>query len=240
MEPQESDVVRLSLLSQIVSEVSLSVQFDIGEEQRDRLVRSSNDLLQWMGLNAIEMQLEKPGGLATVLQLVANFTYPERVRALGWMVHHAAENPKKAEIYKGLVAALLEELSATIPTDELRRLVDSMRGHMRQLTWVGPWLFQDVIVSLLKNGRAQTDDGCEIWVLELVALLKPEPKYLPLLFEREREGQTTNITAFLFAYSTPERQQASLKSMQAISNSGRLCNSPSPAPQTGPGGTALW
>jgi hypothetical protein len=216
MEPKGPDAVRLSLLSQIVSDISLSVQFDISEGQRDLLVQSGNGLLQWMGLNAIEMQLEKPGGLATVLQLVTAFAYPERVRALGWMVHHAAGNPKKAEIYKGLVAALHDALPATIPAEELRRLVDSMRGHMRQLAWTEPWLFQDVVFPLLRNDRANTDDACEIWVQELAALLEPELKHQPRQFDRAREGQTTNITAFLFAYSSPERQQASLKSIQAI------------------------
>jgi hypothetical protein len=49
------------------------------------------------------------------------------------MVHHAARNPKTAEIYKGLVSALHAALPTTIPADELRRFVDSMRGHMRQL-----------------------------------------------------------------------------------------------------------
>jgi hypothetical protein len=215
-EPQGPDVVRLSLLSQIVSEIALSVQFDISEVQRDRLVGSSNGLLQWMGLNAIEMQLEKPGGLATVLQLVAAFTYPERVRALGWMVHHAAESAKKADIYKGLIVALHEALPATIPAEELRCLVDSMRGHMRQLTWAEPWLFQDVVLPLLQNDCANTDDACNIWVQELAALLEPGPKHQPRLFDRAREGQTTNIAAFLFAYSSRERQQATLKSMQAI------------------------
>ena len=214
IEPQESDVMRLSLLSQIISEISLAVQFDINEEQRDRLVRSDNGLLKWMGLNAIEKQLEKPEGLATVLQLLAPFSYPERIRTLGWMTHHAAKSPKTAEIYKGLVAALMDELPAKIPADELRYLVDSMRGHMQQLTWAGTWLFQDVVVPLLENNRADTDDACEIWVLELIALLKP--KNQPLLFERVREGQTTNMAAFLFAYSTPERQQVSLKLMQEI------------------------
>ncbi len=216
MEPQSSDAVRLSLLSQIVSEISLSVQFNISEGQRDRLVRSSNGLLQWMGLNAIEVQLEKPGGLAEVQQMVAAFAYPERVRALGWMVHHAAANPKKTEIYKGLVAALHEALPATIPADELRYLVDSMRGHMRQLAWTEPWLFQDVVFPLLRDNHADTDDACEIWIQELAALLDPELTHPPRMFDRKREGQTTNITAFLFAYSSPERQQASLKSMQAI------------------------
>lgn len=216
MKPQGLDVVRLSLLSQIVSEIALSVQFDISEGHRDRLVRSGNGLLQWMGLNAIKMQLERPGGLTEVLQLVAAFTYPEQVRALGWMVHRAARNPEKAEIYDGLVAALHEALLTTIPADELRRLVNSMRGHMRQLSWAEPWLFRDVIFPLLQNDRANTDDVCEIWVQELASLLGPQMKHQPRLFDRAREGQMTNVTAFLFAYSNPDRQQASLKSMRAI------------------------
>ena len=147
---------------------------------------------------------------------MAAFAYPERVRALGWMVHRAAMNPKKADIYKGLVAALHEELPATIPAEELRRLVDSMRGHMRQLAWTEPWLFQDVVLPLLQNGRANADDACEIWVLELAALLEPKPTSQLRLFNLEHEGQTTIITALLLAYSSTERLQASLKTMQAI------------------------
>jgi hypothetical protein len=215
-EPQVPDAMRLSLLSQTVSEISLSVQFDISEGQWDRLVRSGNGLLQWMGLNAIEMQLEKPEGLATVLRLVTAFAYPERVRVLGWMVHHAAGDSKKVEIYKGLVAALHEALPATIAAEELKHLIDSMRGHMRELAWIGPWLFQDVVFPLLENERVNTDDACEIWVQELTDMLGPQLKNQSRLFSRAREGQTTNITALLFAYSSPERQQASLKSMQAI------------------------
>ena len=216
VEPLGPDGVRLSLLSQIISEISLSVQFDISEGQRDRLVRSGNGLLQWMGLNAIKMQLEKPEGLANVLQLLAAFAYPERVRALGWMVHHAARNPKRTEIYKALVAALHEALPAMISTQELKRLVDTMRGHMRQLAWTEPWLFQDVISPLLESDRANIDDACEIWTQELAGILEPQSKDRPRLFDRAREGQMTNITAFLFAYSSPERQQAGLKLMQAI------------------------
>jgi hypothetical protein len=216
MEPQSPDTVRLSLLSQVFSEISQSVQFDISNGQRDRLLHSSNGLLQWLGLNAVEMQLEKTDGLSTVLQLVVAFAYPERVRALGWMIHHAARNSRKAEIYKGLVAALHEALPPKVTSDELRRVVDSMRGHMRQLVWVEPWLFQDVVLPLLQNERAGTDDACEIWVQELASLLEPGSENQPRLFDRTREGQTTNIAAFLFAYSSPERQQASLKAMQAI------------------------
>jgi hypothetical protein len=214
-EPQGPDMVRLSLLSQIVSEIALSVRFDIREDQRDRLVRSDRGLLQWMGLNAIEMQLGTPGGLAKVLQVVADLTFPERVRALGWMVHRAARNPKNAEIYKDLVAALHKAMPATILTKELGLLVDSMRGHMWQLAWTEPWLFQDVVCPLLQNDRANTDDACEIWVQELTDMLKPQLGQ-PRLFDRAREGQTTNITALLFAYSSPDRRRASLRAFRPI------------------------
>jgi len=216
IEAQGPHAARLSLLSQIVSEISLSVQFDISEHQQDRLIHSSNGLLQWMGMNAIERQLEKPGGLLTALQLVATFPYPEQVRALGWMVNHAARKPKAAEIYNGLVSALQSALPTAIAADELRRLVDSMRGHMRHLTWAEPWLFRDVVLPLLRNDRAKTDDACEIWVHELAALLDPASERQQLLFERAREGQTTNIAAFLFAHSSPERRHASLNSVKTI------------------------
>ncbi|OAI10775.1 VPA1262 family protein [Methylomonas methanica] len=215
-EPQGSDAMRLSLLSQIVSEISLSAQFEMSEVQRSLLVRSSNGLLQWIGLNAIEIELEKPGGLANVLGLVAGFTYPERVRTLGWMINHAAKNDKKADIYKGLVDALHATLPEKVLVDELKRLIDSLRGHMQQLSWAEPWLFQDVIFPLLQKDLANTDDVCEIWAQELSGMLEPQQNDPTLLFNREREGQTTNITAFLFAYSSDERQKVTLNLMQAI------------------------
>ena len=153
-----------------------------------------------------------------MLKLVDGFTYTEKVRALGWMIHHAAGDPKKAAIYKGLVTALHKALPEKITADDLSLLVDSMRGHMRQLAWAGQWLFQDVVLPLLQNGHANTDDACEIWGQELVALLKPELRQQPIQFDLSREGQMTNITAVLFAYSSHERQQTGLQLIKKILN----------------------
>lgn len=215
-EPQGSDVVRLSLLSQIVSEISLSIQFGINSVQLNRLILSTSSLLQWLGLSAIERQLEEPEGVTVVLQSIAALSDIEQVRVLGWMTNRHAGNPANAETYNNLVTALHAALPAKILADDLSRLVDSMRGHMRRLAWAEPWLFQDVVFPLLRIDRANTDDACEIWVQELAALLGPDPKHQPRLFDRAREGQTTNITAFLFAYSSLTRQQVSLNSMQAL------------------------
>lgn len=216
IEPNETEVVRLSLLSQIVSEISLSIQFDISKTQRDCLIHSSQGLLQWMGFNAIERQLGTPDGLASVMSLLESFSHFERVRVLGWMAHHAAMDSNKAEIYKDLVAALLEALPETIPVEELRYLVDSMRGHMGKLAWAEPWLFRDVVLPLLQSDRATAEDACGIWMQELASMLGPQSNNQPRLFDRAREGQTTNIASFLFAYSSPEQREASLTAMNDI------------------------
>lgn len=212
-EPESPDVMRLSLLSQMVSEVSLAVQFDISGVQREYLLHSGNGLLQWMGLIAMEMQLEQPQGLATVLQWVGACNSLDKVRTLGWMAHRAARNPDQLEICKGLIAALHAAVPTTLSTEDLRHVVDSMRGHMRELAWTEPCLFQDVVFPLLRNGRANCDDACEIWMEDLTGLLVKDP---PLLFNQAREGQMTNITAFLFSHSSPEGRQASTHSLRNI------------------------
>ncbi len=132
------------------------------------------------------------------------------------MINHAARNPEKIEIYNGLVAAIHEAMPASINAEQLRRLIGSMLGHMGKLSWTEPWLVGDVINPLLKNKRATFDDACEIWIQELADLLDGNRATNPLLFDQEREGQMTNNAAYLFAFSNTDRQQASLKSMEAI------------------------
>lgn len=216
VEPDESEAVRLPLLSQIVSEISLSIEFDISKTQLDTLVYSGQSFLHWLGLNAVERQLDTQDGLITVISLLESFSSQERVRALGWMVNHAARDSNKEEIFKDLVAALHKTLPEAITVEELRHLIDSMLGHMRQLAWAEPWLFRDVVLPLLQSGRASTEDACEIWMQELASMLEPLLNNRPCLFDRAREGQTTNIAAFLFAYSSPERREASLVVMNDI------------------------
>lgn len=213
LESRGEDAMRLSLLSQMFSEIAVSVQFDISNEQLERLVHSRNGLLQWMGLNAIERQLEKPQGLPMGLQWVSAFDERMRVRALGWMVHRAVRKLNQTDICQGLIAALHAALPVTLSAEALGQLVDALRGHMRDLAWAEPCLSQDVVFPLLHDGRANGDDACEIWVRELTDTLAKEP---PLLFERPREGHMTSVAAFLFSRSSPRLRQASVHSLQVI------------------------
>lgn len=215
-EIDKSEAVRLFLLSQIVSEISFSIQFGISKIQRDLLVRSKQGLLKWMGFNAIEQLLEAPDGLSSVLSFLEIFSPQEQIQALGWMIQHAAIDSNKAEIYKSLVAALHKSLPDKLSTEELKGLVISMQGHMNRLSWVGSWLFEDVIFPLLQNGRTTTEDVCDMWMQELTALLKQQSKNQSYVFDREREGQVTNIASYLFANVSPEWRDEILKTMNNI------------------------
>lgn len=216
IEPSETEAVRLSLLSQIVSEISLSIELDISKIQLESLIYSEQGLLRWMGLNALERQLDTPDEFASVLSLLETFPYQERVRALGWMIHHAAMNSNKKETFKNLVAALYKMLPDIVIAEDLRLLVNSMRGHMKQLSWAEPWLFQDVVLPLLQSGRVSTENANTIWMQELASMLEPNSNNQSRLFELAREGQTTNIASYLFASSSPEQRRDSLKTINDI------------------------
>ncbi|MEZ2683331.1 VPA1262 family protein [Proteus vulgaris] len=216
IEPNETEALRLSLLSQIISEISLSIEFGINKIQLDNLIHSEQGLLRWMGLNALERQLDSPDAYVSTLSLLEAFSYEERIRALGWMVHHAAMNSNKKETFKNLVAVLHKILPDVVIAEDLRVLVDSMRGHMKQLSWAEPWLFQDVVFPLLQSERVLTEDACDIWMQELASMLELYSNNQSHLFERSREGQTTNIASYLFASCTPEQRKVSLKIIDDI------------------------
>ncbi len=216
--PDALEWKRLSLLSQIVSEITLSVTFDIADEQRDRLLQSPNGLFRWFGFEVLVKALEEPAGLSAVLPLLAQFSKEERIQVLGSMLRRTAQRTELSETYESVTSALHDALPEKISVVDLKFLIDALRGHMGALGWSEPWLFRDVIHPLLVNERASVDDASVIWIDELAALLEPRPDHQTRLFQGPREGQTTNIAAFLFAHSSPAQQNASLKLVRAILN----------------------
>jgi len=215
-ESRQSDAVKLSLLSQIVSEVALGAQFGLADVQRDRLIGSSNGLLRWMGLNFLESQLELPNGVRDVVQYTASFSHRERILVLGWMVQRSAGRRNGGAIFWAMVNSLHEALPQTITAEDCVLLVDSMRGHMRKLGWGEPWLYRDVISPLLEEGRISADDLCSIWVEDLLAYLEQALMDQVGIFKRSAEGRVTEVAAFLFGHSGIQHQRATIAKLQSV------------------------
>ncbi len=215
-ESRQSDAVKLSLLSQIVSEVALGVQFGLTDVHRDRLIRSPNGLLRWMGLNFLESRLEMPNGVRDVVQYTAPFSHRERILVLGWMIQRSAGRRNGETIFRILVDSLHEVLPRTITAEDSVLLVDSMRGHMRKLSWGEPWLYRDVISPLLEEGRISADDLCSIWVKDLLASLEEALIDQVGIFKRGAEGRVTEVAASLFGRSGVQQQSATIAELRSI------------------------
>ena len=212
---RQADTVKLSLLSQMVSEIALGIQFGLSDVQRDRLIHSANGLLKWLGLNALESQIEKPDGVRVVVRYTSSFSHYERVQALGWMTNHFARQPDGAA-FRSLVNSLHGIMPQKISGADANLLVDSLRGHMRRLGWCEPWLFQDVIHPLMVDARISVDDLCTIWIRELEIYLKETLKAQISIFRRNAEGRVTEVAAYLFSQSGLQQQRKAIALLQQI------------------------
>ncbi|WP_268762571.1 VPA1262 family protein [Idiomarina zobellii] len=217
-EPDHADIIRLSLLSQIVSEISLSIELLPNYSRTRTLLNSCNGLIRWMGLYALEQMIHQTKDITSELGLLSRFDRTEKVRYLGWLVNRSANDERKRDQYEKLLVALKNELPEQLSESDLRHVIDSMRGHMRQLPWTEPWLFRDLVLPLLQSEQADTDDACKIWIEEIVSLIGPAESRNSRLFQLSREGQMTNTCAFIFAHSTPEQQRKVIGMIRPILN----------------------
>ncbi len=215
-EIRQTEAVKLSLLSQILSEVSLGAELGLPDVQKNRLLRSANGLLKWMGLNALESQLKHPDGVSEVIRCMSSFSDSEKIQTLGWMINHFGGHPDRVTIFRGLVDSLIEILPPKIDGDGADFLVHSLRGHMRRLSWYEPWLFQDVISPLMAAKRIAVDDLCRIWANELVAYLEDTLKGEVEIFKRNSEGYVTEVAAYLFGLSSLQQQKRAIKALRKV------------------------
>jgi hypothetical protein len=216
LEGQQKEAVKLSLLSQIVSEIAVGAEFGLQDVQRDRLIHSTNGLLQWLGLCSLESKLKNLNGVRDVVRYTSSFSQRERIQTLGWMVNHFVGDPDGGTTFRGLVDSLHAIMSEKIGTADVNLLVDSLRGHMRRLGWCEPWLFEDVIRPLMADARVAVDDLCSIWIAELITYFEETLKDQVCIFKRNAEGRVTEVAAYLFSSSSLEQQRTATKSLQKI------------------------
>jgi hypothetical protein len=210
----EGHAVKLSLLSQIASEVAIAGETQSDETQRTSLIENANGFLQWMGWNLIDDELAKPSGFQTLNAALSGADLDRKISVLGWLIQKHARD-KGAALFNGLIQALHQALPSTLSTDQTRAIVDSLRGPVRKLSWSEPWLYRDVIEPLRANGHISADDLCQIWVDELCSYLEDEAQGLNQLFRRDAEGNITETAALLYARSGVAQQQESLRALQA-------------------------
>ena len=217
IEFQQTDTVRLSLLGQVVSEISICSEFGaISERQQKQLLESEIVLMNWLGWNTLERQLQSPNEPELTLKGLSNFSYTEKLQFIGWAIHRSARHSNNRKLYESLIVELNETLPEKIPYPDFELLIESARGHMRQLGWAEPWLFSDIVQPLLNHERVDYEDVCKVWFQDLIELLTKENKHGSIMFSAEREGQTTNFSAYLWTHSGPNYQKKCITKIRRI------------------------
>ena len=216
-EYQPVDTVRLSILGQAVSEIALCTEFHaVSEEQQKQLIESKIAMMNWFGWNTLEQHLQSSTDFELSFSELADFTYEKQVQFIGWTLSRNAEKSDHQKIYEKVILKLYNLLPKQIQFSDLKLLIDSIRGHMHQISWTEPWLFSDIVEPLLKSNRVNYDDVCKIWLQDLIDLLIYGDVHHSLSFSREREGQTTNVCAYLWANSTPTQKNKCIKKISEI------------------------
>lgn len=210
-------IIELSLLGQIVSEISFNLEFNsISDQQLQILLASKIVFLRWLGWNALEQSIISSSDLAKINKSLANFEYTEKIQFIAWILNRNHENTDFADTYKNILDVLWNVLPEHIAYEDLETFIDAARGHMHKLTWSGLWLFRDIIQPLLDNKRIGFDDACKIWLKDFIEILELKEPNRPLIFSSEREGNLINISAYLWANSGFSFQLSSLNDVKAI------------------------
>ncbi|WP_034181967.1 VPA1262 family protein [Burkholderia pyrrocinia] len=210
------DAIKLSLLSQIVGEVSLSIVFGISDEQRESLLKSTNGLLKWMGLASLRDTAKTLEGAKQVVERLALLGPREGNRVMCWLLSSLARKQGNEESFGIVRQALYNALPLKLTENDAEFLVDSLRGHMSELGWSEPWLFAEVIVPLIEDGRITSSELSGIWMKELSSYLDRRLLGETINFDRSREGRVTEVAAFLFARCHFEDQGKAIENLLKI------------------------
>lgn len=201
-EAHHQDAIKLSLLSQVVGEVSLSIDFGITNEQRESLLQSTNGLLKWMGLASLRALSKDLDGAQKAVDRLSLLDRQEVIRTMCWLLSGLATKSQDNECFGIVRSALYRTLPLKLTDNEAEFLINSLRGHMRELGWSEPWLFGEVIAPLLEEGRITPDELCGIWMKELYSYFNEKLLTKTVNFKRSCEGRVTEIAAFLFSRSS--------------------------------------
>ncbi|MGR0280380.1 VPA1262 family protein [Marinomonas dokdonensis] len=209
----DSDKIRLSVLEQILRNICFSIEARLTSElQVTALLGSKNDFFKWLAWCELDYRV----GETSNLNIIKNLPRDEQCTFISWLINRYSTIKQDTNLINKLVEELHQLLPEKLDLTILRGMIDSLRGHMKQLSWAEPWISRNVIAPLIDKKRVTFEDASQIWHEELVNLLEPANSMKINRFNFDREGEVTKIAAWLFANSSQEYQKKCLKNLNQI------------------------
>lgn len=207
----ESDKVRLSILGQVLREITFTIEIrQTNNLQLQSLLGSKNDLFIWLAWCELDYRIASSNNFDIIGLLPKN----TQCMFIGWLINRHSKNEQDENLFNKLVDVLHRLLPDKVRLPQLRDAIDSMLGHVKKLSWAEPWISRKTILPLIDSNRVKFDDASQIWHENLIGLL--ESTRGSSQFNVSREGELTNIAAWLWTKSSPSHQNKCLKSIEHI------------------------
>ncbi len=209
----ENDSIRLSVLGQVLREMSQTIEFrQTNDLQLKALLHSNNDLLKWLGWCELENQVISSCDMCKIDILPSH----EQCIFIGWLINRHSNIEQDTKSFNELVKELYQRLPNKLDLPKLRSTIDSMLGHTKQLSWAEPWISRKILTPLLEDDRVTFGNASQIWHEGLLNLLEPKKSTNSRLFNSIREGEVTNIAAWLWTHSSKAHQKKCLNSFERV------------------------
>lgn len=209
----ESDIIRLSVLGQVLREISFTIELrKTNDLQIAALLSCNNDFLKWLAWCELDYRVASSNKLDIINTLPKN----KQCTFIGWLINRYSKAERNENLFNKLIDELHQRLPDKVDLPLLRNTIESMLGHMKQLSWAEPWISRKSIAPLIDDNRVTFEDASQIWHEELISLLKPVNSRGSRLFDPCREGEVTNICAWLWTQSSQAHQSKCLKEFQQI------------------------
>lgn len=211
-----NNIAQVLIISQIVSNIAMSVELKTTDDQLETLLISENGFVQWLGLCALEVKFQQIKDIKFLKEKLYSFRDSQQIKFLGWMINRLPEKQAENTLYQDLILALHLKLPQILSQEDLRNMIDAMRGHMRELGYTEPWLFSDILAPLLDAKRVKVEYASQIWIDELISIFDKKKVEKNIFFTRPYYGNMTNTCAFLLAHSCIEHRRESLNKLRNI------------------------
>ena len=202
-EPQE----KLELIAQCISEISLSCLFDMDNFPLYRLISSEANILKWIAYSYVEIKLNKSQNIDVFMSVIGHLDQKMQVQFIGWLLNRNLHSGSPTEWTKAVIDYLLDTVVPNSPTDaDIRHLVESMRGRMKELSYISSWFPEKIINPIIKRYPDSAKTFLSVWIDELEN--KIEQLFGCSSYLSKEDVMMTDISAQLFSMSPDSAQSA--------------------------------
>jgi hypothetical protein len=213
-ENRVEDAIKLAMLGHVGSEIVLSLETESSDAQRTSLFTGRAGWLQWLGVAATLKRCVAPVDYQRAGFQLGSALPTKMVAILGSIVSELAHNRTQEGAFDACVALFHKALPPRLSLEAAIGATDALRGHMEEIAWQEPWIYEKVLKPLLDANRVGVDEMARVWADEVMSRMKVCADCDSRLFETEREGVLTKQAAELLAKCSPDRHKEILAEFQ--------------------------